>query len=283
MKDIQAHAKKIRSDAAECLMLSNLVGEERRHLFGRIAEHLNSLALEIETEIAKSTADAPIAAPAQVDLGDHHTAPPGRLQRQLALSLLVALLAVAGAVFWAMNRTELSSFLFANLQPKPESVASETNQRLTALLSEDARDREAIRDQLSALNARLDGLVKTLDELKSSQTAVPTSSARASAGQSDQSPAAETKPSAADERGTQTETSSVLPSVHPAAPEGTASAQPANVAGDASDQVGTIAPIRAELEPRKRATGRADCLHFRSYDPASGTYMTYDRRRRPCR
>jgi len=46
MKDMQAHVGKIRSDAAECMMLSNLVNEESRHVFARIAEHLNSLALE---------------------------------------------------------------------------------------------------------------------------------------------------------------------------------------------------------------------------------------------
>src|SRR5579864_5032898 len=103
MKDMQAHAKKIRSDATECMMLSNLVTEERRDLFARIAEHLNSLALEIETETVTNVSDEPAAAPyQQVDFAAHHAVPtdhqqPVRSWHHHRWSLFVALLVIAGA------------------------------------------------------------------------------------------------------------------------------------------------------------------------------------------
>src|ERR1700722_5265194 len=55
MNDIQAHLKKIRSDAAECLVLSSLANDGKREVFIRIAEHLNALALELETSIKPGT------------------------------------------------------------------------------------------------------------------------------------------------------------------------------------------------------------------------------------
>jgi BA14K-like protein len=288
MKDMQAHTMKIRSDAAECLMLSNLVTEEKRDLFARIAEHLNSLALEIETDMATRVADPPIPPPAQPDLIGHkgpadHIGKASRARRQLASSFLLALILVGGVFFWTMNRAEMSSFLFANFHPKTDPAGSDANERLAAFLSGETRDREAIKDQLSTLNSRLDGLVKELDHQKSSLTAILTSAAKPSLGRNDETSTAEIKPSAAEEKGTRLETSSTLP-VRPAAPEVTSSAQPAtaNANREVSDQVGTIAPIRAELDQRKLTVGRASCLQFRSYDPASGTYTTFDGRRRPC-
>jgi hypothetical protein len=41
-------------------------------------------------------------------------------------------------------------------------------------------------------------------------------------------------------------------------------------------------PKRVEHEPRKRAISLNDCTHYRTYDPASGTYRGYDGRRRSC-
>jgi hypothetical protein len=45
-------------------------------------------------------------------------------------------------------------------------------------------------------------------------------------------------------------------------------------------------PKRVEHEPRERAKSPDDgycAQHYRSYDPASGTYTSYDGRRLPCR
>ena len=54
MKDMQAHLEKLRSDAAECGLISNLAtNQEKRELFARLAEHLTVLASEVERAIAK--------------------------------------------------------------------------------------------------------------------------------------------------------------------------------------------------------------------------------------
>jgi hypothetical protein len=41
-------------------------------------------------------------------------------------------------------------------------------------------------------------------------------------------------------------------------------------------------PKRVEHEPRGRALS-PNCFYFRTYDPASGTYRSYDGRIRSCR
>ena len=49
------------------------------------------------------------------------------------------------------------------------------------------------------------------------------------------------------------------------------------------DRVGTVSvPKRAEVDPGK-PTGPPGCTQFRSFDPVSGTYTTFDGRRRQCR
>jgi hypothetical protein len=42
-------------------------------------------------------------------------------------------------------------------------------------------------------------------------------------------------------------------------------------------------PKRAENEPRQGVISSNGCQHYRTYDPASGTYRGYDGRVRPCR
>ena len=60
MTDIQTHLSKIRSDAAECILLSGLATDDaRREMFVKTAEHLNLLAFEIEKTIAANSAKSP--------------------------------------------------------------------------------------------------------------------------------------------------------------------------------------------------------------------------------
>lgn len=42
-------------------------------------------------------------------------------------------------------------------------------------------------------------------------------------------------------------------------------------------------PRRAQREARERAMKPYGCQHYRTYDPVSGTYRTYDGQRRSCR
>jgi hypothetical protein len=49
MKDYQTHLEKLRTDAAECRLISDLATDPpKRELFARLAAHLGSLADEVE-------------------------------------------------------------------------------------------------------------------------------------------------------------------------------------------------------------------------------------------
>ena len=288
MKDMQAHARKIRSDAAECLVLSNLVTEERRQLFGRIAEHLNSLALEIETEAKTTLIDEPSATPDQhVNLADAPAASPNhpraaRSWRLLPWLLLVVMIVIAGAVIWALNRTE---FAFANRVAKAGSEYQASAHEFATLLSEERGQRKAFSDQLNALIARLDHLAKDLDDLKSLRAGVSAApSTKGDVSQEDPSSGTEAKPQLEEKMSSPAEISSTS-SAGPAAAAQTTGSAPAttNPAGESADQVGTISTTRNEADPRKLTIGPAGCTHFRSFDPISGTYTTFDGRRRQCR
>src|SRR6266850_4075694 len=104
MTDIQAHLDKIRSDAAECILLSSLATDGKREVFARTAEHLNALASEIEKTIATNNADkgargesVHVARPADhdeavaTDIAVAHQQPALRPRRMLPWLLVVVL------------------------------------------------------------------------------------------------------------------------------------------------------------------------------------------------
>jgi hypothetical protein len=50
---MQTQLEKLRTDAAECARIRDLATDpKKRELFGRLAEHLNALASEVEHAIA---------------------------------------------------------------------------------------------------------------------------------------------------------------------------------------------------------------------------------------
>jgi hypothetical protein len=58
MKDMQAHLEKLRADAAECTLISDLATDaKKRELFARLADHLKVLAAEVERAIKIGTSD----------------------------------------------------------------------------------------------------------------------------------------------------------------------------------------------------------------------------------
>ena len=53
MQDMRAHLEKLRADAAECALIRDLATDpQKRELFTRLAEHLGTLASEVEAAIA---------------------------------------------------------------------------------------------------------------------------------------------------------------------------------------------------------------------------------------
>ena len=52
MKDYQARLEKLRTDAAECRLISDLATDpQKREMFDRLAVHLTSLAHQVEQAI----------------------------------------------------------------------------------------------------------------------------------------------------------------------------------------------------------------------------------------
>ena len=52
MNDMQAHLEKLRTDAAECAIISGLATDKiKRELFARLSQHLTVLAEEVERAI----------------------------------------------------------------------------------------------------------------------------------------------------------------------------------------------------------------------------------------
>jgi hypothetical protein len=58
MKDMQAHMEKLRAEAADCRLVSDLATEvEKRELFLRLSKHLDVLASEIAKAIDAQNAE----------------------------------------------------------------------------------------------------------------------------------------------------------------------------------------------------------------------------------
>jgi hypothetical protein len=58
MMNMEAHVEKLRVDAAECALIRDLATDpQKRALFGRLAEHLATLASEVEAAIAAKLID----------------------------------------------------------------------------------------------------------------------------------------------------------------------------------------------------------------------------------
>jgi BA14K-like protein len=97
-------------------------------------------------------------------------------------------------------------------------------------------------------------------------------------------PAADEKPAAVEEKPPATEEKPAAVEEKPPTKQSEAAVPEINKPAD--NPVGE-APIplqkRAEQEPRERPVGPTGCTRFRTYDPVSGTYRSYDGRRRSCR
>jgi BA14K-like protein len=306
MKGLQAHLNKIRSDAAECLLLSNLVGHGKGEMFAKTAEHLNALALEIERTIATNGADPDGAADRDVarvadrgeanrqetnrqeanrqeteeanreetiaaDVAAADRQQPARPLRMLPWLAVIVLGAVVGAFLWTTNPAK-DDWLVSALKSKVETSAApqdETKQIIIALLSGQQRDRQLFMQELSALAARLDSLERALGKPRTAGAEMAAPSNKDSGG-------AETKPPTAEESRTLTPETAAAARQSDGGPSVTGS-----VPGEPSTN--QVPPRRAELDPRKPTIGPLGCTQFRSFDPVSGTYTTLEGRRRPCR
>jgi hypothetical protein len=300
MKDIQTHLDKIRSDAAECLLLSNLVTDGKGEVFARTAEHLNALALEVGKTIATNGADTARAGDREeavaTDIAAAHRQQAARPRRMLPWLLVIVLGVIVGAFFWANNPAK-EYWSLSILQSKHETSPApqdDTRQAIATLLSGEQAERKIWVEQLGVLAARVDNLVTALnnletalDNLKTARAEIAGPSNKGSIGAEEKPPTAVTKPSAPEEKPVPREESRTSTLESPAAAKQSDRVRPATNRPpiEPVDRVGAIPvpPRRAELDPHKPTIGPSGCAQFRSFDPVSGTYVTFDGRRRQCR
>jgi hypothetical protein len=291
MKDIQAHLEKIRSDAAECALLGNLVTDGKREVFARAAEHLTALASAVEKTIATAGADmAPAAireaAVATDNVAAHHHQQAARPRRILPRLLAIVSGVIIGAFFWA-DYPGKQHWSWANLLSKHESLPAprdETKQAIATLLSGEQGKRQELMEQLGVLAAHMGNLERALDNLKTAHAEIAGPSNKEACGTTEKPATTETQLSPPEEKPVRSEQNRT------SAPDSPAAAKPSDGLPTAPgslpvDQVGsiTVVPRRAELNPRKPDAGPLGCTQFRSFDPVSGTYTTFEGRRRPCR
>jgi len=292
MKDIQRHLDKIRSDAAECLLLSNLVTDGKREVFASAAEHLNALALEVEKSIATNSADMARAGDREETVATditaaHHQQAMRPPRRMLSWLLVIVLGVFVGAFFWENNSVKEYWSLSA-LQSKHETspAPQDETKQIATLLSGEQADRKILMEQLGALAARVDNLARALDNLKTARPEIAGPSNKESVGAEEKPPTAETKPSAPEDKSFRREGNRTSTPQNPAAAKPSGGVPPTsdNPPIEPVDPVGAIAASGgAELDRHRPTIGPSGCTQFRSFDPVSGTYTTLDGRRRPCR
>ena len=253
MNDIQAHLKKIRSDAAECLVLSSLANDGKREVFLRIAEHLNALALELERSTKSGMDRGGASKHEEIAVFNVPPTDPKRTERpsrMLTWLLVLALAVIFGAVIWANNPAEkYRSFMMSKHDPTDSS-----NQAAVALLiSGEQAERKLLSDQVTALAVRLDDIASSLDSLKKGRAEVTEPQNTGSTG-------AEAKPPAAE--------NALPPSIE-------------KPVASAENRVSTAESSASLNQPD--LVGPRGCTQFRSFDAKSGTYVTLDGRRRQCR
>jgi BA14K-like protein len=301
MKDIQTHLDKIRSDAAECLLLSTLVADGKREVFAKTAEHLNALALEVEKTIATNGAedgargesehmarpgDSGEAVATDIAVAHHKQA---RSRQVLPWLLVVILGGIVGALSWANNPAKIHWSLITSQSKHemPPTPQDETKQAIASLLAGEQAERKILMEQLSWLGSRLDNLARAVDNLKIAHAENAALPNQDSVGADEKPPTVETTPSSSEEKPSRKDESrtSTLESPAAAGQPNTGPRATDSPLVEPPDRVGAIpAPARrAELDQRKPTIGPAGCTQFRSFDPVSGTYTTLDGRRRQCR
>jgi hypothetical protein len=163
MTDMQAQLDKIRSDAAECLLLSSIANSEKKEMFAKMADHLNGLALEVEKRMAVDGTHVPFvehrSAEFITDLPPAYGQPAVRSasapayhamrSRRLLPWLLVIVAALIIGVFFRTNENAKKFLSLLALQSKQEGpLLPQDDGNQVRLLSNDERERRLIAEQL---------------------------------------------------------------------------------------------------------------------------------------
>ena len=164
MKDIQTHLEKLRSEAAECLVASNLTTDpEKRQLFASVVEQTPKLASAVQNEVAVESAN--VVRAAEAAFVDQKQAI--RYRQILPWFVVVILLAAAGAFAWSRVEKDAS---VTTLEAKAGAPQEGTKQAIAKFLSAEEEKRKVLSEQLGALAARVDNLEKARAEIVEATT-----------------------------------------------------------------------------------------------------------------
>jgi hypothetical protein len=167
----------IRSDAAECLLLSNLVSNDKREIFAKTAEHLNGLAFEVEKAIAMEnlkdlqeepdlapTIAGPISDSVQPTLSDDAAADQRQSARSFPWLASTIIALMLGGLFWASGH---AGILLSSLPWR-----SEQEQSRFVRPAETPSKQSTIVEQLGALvgRFRLGEFLETLNGPRATET-----------------------------------------------------------------------------------------------------------------
>ena len=171
MKELEIQLEKLRSEAAECRILSDVATDpEKRELFAKVGQHVAALVAGVEGALAAGSANvAPAAddlektAGADTTLVDEKqaTKPRGMLSFYALLVLLVLTVA-AGTLVWPHG--EKNSSLSAQAKAEPPPAPQEGTPAIARLSPAEEEKLKLLLDQLGALVARLDNLERARAE-----------------------------------------------------------------------------------------------------------------------
>jgi hypothetical protein len=186
MSDIQRVLEKLRTEVAECRVLSNVATDpEKRELFARVAEHISGLASAVQNELAvepAKVADVIDQEPANaIFVADKEVQAPGPTIVPKSASIflqmrpwliVVALTAAAGTMILARAvKDPPFTALETKVDPPPTSQ-EETRQAFADLKQAIAEFRSAEEDKRRLLSQQFDALVLRLDNLEKARAEI---------------------------------------------------------------------------------------------------------------
>ena len=162
MKDIQIHLEKLRKEAAECFVVSNLATDpEKRELFARVGGHLQELASGVQNAMAAEPANEASAEDTKVVDSKEATT-----TRMLPWVLVLVLLTAAGAFVWARAERALSPVTALETKAEPPPAPQEDiKEAIAKILSAEEEKRRLLTEQLGTLASRIDNLEKARAEV----------------------------------------------------------------------------------------------------------------------
>ncbi len=183
MKELEIQLEKLRSEAAECRILSDVATDpEKRELFAKVGQHVAALVAGVEGALAAEPANvAPAADDLEKTAGADRTfadekqaTKPRGMLSFYALLVVLVLTVAAGTLVWphgeknsslsAQAKTEPPPALSAQVKAEPPPAPQEGTPAMARFSPAEEEKLKLLLDQLGALVARLDNLERARAE-----------------------------------------------------------------------------------------------------------------------